>query len=72
MATAAVAAPVDPVKKLRNLKKKIREIEALETKINSKTIKNPEKDQLEKVARKEEVLAEIAQLESLIQPTDND
>lgn len=39
----------DPQKKLRNLKKKLRDIEALEEKLNSGEIPTPEKEQLEKV-----------------------
>ena len=39
----------DPQKKLRNLKKKLRDIEALEEKLNSGEIPTPEKEQLDKV-----------------------
>ncbi|XP_023334082.1 partner of Y14 and mago [Eurytemora carolleeae] len=53
----------DPQKKLRNLKKKLRDIEALEEKLNSGEIPTPEKEQLEKVARKVEVEREIKLLE---------
>jgi len=53
----------DPAKKLRNLKKKLRDIEALEEKLNSGEIPIPEKEQLDKVARKPEVLREIKLLE---------
>jgi len=49
---------------LRNLKKKLRDIEALEAKLNSGEIPNPEKEQLDKIARKVEVLKEIKQLEA--------
>uniref|UniRef100_A0A1B6DNZ9 Partner of Y14 and mago n=1 Tax=Clastoptera arizonana TaxID=38151 RepID=A0A1B6DNZ9_9HEMI len=51
---------IDPVKRLRNLKKKLREIEALESNMS---IKNLDKDQLEKVNRKTEVLSEILAIE---------
>lgn len=54
----------DPAKKLRNLKKKLRDIEALEAKLKSGEIPNPEKEQLEKIARKADVLSEIEQLEA--------
>ncbi|XP_014211574.1 partner of Y14 and mago [Copidosoma floridanum] len=55
---------VDPLKRLKNLRKKIREIESLETKIKNKDIKNPDKEMLMKVARKAEVQEEIKQLEA--------
>lgn len=54
---------IEPVKRLRNLRKKLKEIETLEAKINSKELKNPDKDQLSKVARKEEIEAAILALE---------
>lgn len=53
----------DLVKKLKNLKKKLKKIEELEMKINSGELKNPEKDQLEKVSRKASVINEIEDLE---------
>ena len=53
-------------KRLRNLKKKLRNIEALEAKLSSGEIENPEPKQLEKVARKTEVMKEINALEKLI------
>lgn len=74
MASASIAEakrqqPVatDPAKKLRNLRKKLRDIEALEAKIEAAEIENPEKEQLEKVAKKEEVSREIANLEKIVQ-----
>ncbi|KAL1137848.1 hypothetical protein AAG570_009544, partial [Ranatra chinensis] len=54
---------VEPAKKLKNLRKKLREIETLEQKIKSKELKNPEKDQLDKIARKPDILSEILALE---------
>ncbi len=54
---------VDPEKKLKNLKKKLRQIEGLEAKINSGELKNPETAQLEKVAKKQEVIDAIEDLE---------
>lgn len=54
----------DPLKRLKNLRKKIKEIESLEQKIKNKEIKNPDKEMLEKVARKNEVQEEIKQLEA--------
>lgn len=56
----------DPSKKLRNLKKKLRDIEALEAKIKSGEITEPEPDQLEKVGRKADVLKEIFALEMVV------
>ncbi|XP_054712620.1 partner of Y14 and mago-like [Uloborus diversus] len=53
----------DPAKRLRNLKKKLRDINALKVKIESGELANPEKDQLDKVARKGEIEAEIEELE---------
>merc|ERR1712027_291526 len=53
----------DPAKKLRNLRKKLRDIEALEAKLNSGEVKKPEPEQLEKVARKPQVEEEIRALE---------
>jgi len=57
----------DPAKKLRNLKKKLRDIEALEAKLSSGEIEKPEPEQLEKVARKTEVTKEINALEKQVQ-----
>ncbi|XP_055689400.1 partner of Y14 and mago [Lutzomyia longipalpis] len=54
----------DPAKKLKKLRRKIREIESIESKLKSGELKNPEKDQLDKVARKGEITREIAQLEA--------
>ena len=52
----------DPSKKLRNLRKKLRDIEALESKLESGEIESPEPEQLEKVARKADVMKEITAL----------
>ncbi|XP_046737081.1 partner of Y14 and mago isoform X2 [Diprion similis] len=53
----------DPAKRLKNLKKKLREIETLEQKIKSGELKNLEKEMTDKVLRKKDVLKEIEQLE---------
>lgn len=53
----------DPAKRLRNLKKKIRDINALKQKIESGELANPDKDQLEKIARKGAIESEIEELE---------
>jgi len=57
----------DPAKKLRNLKKKLRDIEALEAKLSSGEIDKPEPEQLDKVARKQDVMKEIFALEKQVQ-----
>lgn len=56
----------DPAKRLRNLKKKLRDIEKLERQIANGEIKNPEPEQLEKVKKKEEVSQQIEDLEEEI------
>lgn len=60
----------DPAKKLRNLKKKLRDIELLEKRLANKEISNPEPDQLEKVARKSQVEEEIVSLEKKLELAD--
>lgn len=62
--TAAQQQQQEPAKRLKSLKKRLREIEALEQKIHAGDIKNPEKEQLDKVARKKEVIKEIRMLEA--------
>lgn len=56
---------IDPVKRLKNLRKKLREIETLEQKIKGGELKNPEKEMLDKVSRKSEILDEIEQIEGI-------
>lgn len=55
----------DVQKQLKKLRKKIREIEAIEEKLKSGELKAPEQDQLEKVGRKAEIVKQIAKLETL-------
>ncbi|XP_045185326.2 partner of Y14 and mago-like [Mercenaria mercenaria] len=50
-------------KKLKNLKKKLKQIEDLEKRIQSGELKNPEKEQLEKIGKKKIILDEIEDLE---------
>ncbi|XP_063228306.1 partner of Y14 and mago [Bacillus rossius redtenbacheri] len=57
-----VGSPADPAKRIKNLRKRLREIELIEQKMSSGELKTLEKDQIEKVARKKEVLREIEQL----------
>ena len=56
-------APVDPSKKLRNLKKLLKAIEGLEAKVKSEEGFTLEPEQQEKLARKPEILKEIFSLE---------
>jgi len=56
----------DPAKKIRNLRKKLRDIEALESKLTSGEISSPEPEQLEKVSRKSDVICEISALENML------
>lgn len=65
--TNAAVTTTDPAKRLKNLRKKLREIEAIEKKISSGEIKAPDKDQKEKVSRKPDVLSEIMALELSLQ-----
>merc|ERR1719369_1202711 len=53
----------DPSKRLRNLKKKLRDIEKLEKQIADGELEKPEKEQLEKIKKKDEILGEINELE---------
>lgn len=50
-------------KKIRNLKKKLKQVDDLKTKIDSGEIKNPEKEQLAKIERRQELGDEIENLE---------
>lgn len=65
--TAVTTTVTDPSKRLKNLRKKLREIEAIEKKISNGEIKAPDKDQKEKVSRKPDVLSEIMALELSLQ-----
>lgn len=53
----------DPAKKLKNLKKRLREVEALEEKLKNGTIAKPEPEQLAKINRKNDLLVQIRELE---------
>lgn len=64
--TTSSDAATDPAKRLKNLKKKVREIESLEEKLKSGEIAKPEPEQLAKIKRKNDLLMEINQLEKKI------
>lgn len=53
----------DLAKQLKKLRKKIRDIESIEERLRSGELKNPEKDQLDKVSRKKQILEELHELE---------
>lgn len=55
--------PVDKAKKIKNLRKKLRQIEELQQKVDSGEIKEPTKDQLEKMARAQGLRDELEELE---------
>lgn len=58
------ATDADPVKRLKNLRKKLREIEFLEEKIKMGTLKTPDKDQKEKMSKKNDIIRNIEVLEA--------
>lgn len=58
---------IDPAKKLKNLRKKLREVEALQEKIENGLIPKPEQEQLAKINRKNEILMQIHVLEKQFQ-----
>lgn len=60
------SSPEDLQKQVKKLKKKIREIESIEEKLNSGDLKIPEQDQLDKVSRKSDILSNIQSLEEKI------
>ena len=51
------------MKRVKNLRKKLRQIEELQAKLDSGEIKNPEVTQLEKLSKKEEIERELELLE---------
>lgn len=57
------AASTEKAKKIKNLKKKLRQVEELQHKVDSGEIKQPTKDQLEKLGRAEALRDELQQLE---------
>lgn len=59
----ASAAAAERAKKMKNVKKKLRQVEELQQKVDSGEIKQPTKDQLEKLGRAEALRDELEQLE---------
>lgn len=57
------AAGAEKAKKIKNLKKKLRQVEELQQKVDSGEIKEPTKDQLEKLGRAKALQEELEQLE---------
>lgn len=57
------AAVAEKAKKIKNLKKKLRQVEELQQKVDSGEIKQPTKDQLEKLGRAKALQDELQQLE---------
>lgn len=57
------ASTADPAKRLKNLRKKLRDIETLEEKLKSGIVNNPDKDQKEKLSKKNDIIKEIEALE---------
>lgn len=58
-----LTAAAEKAKKIKNLKKKLRQVEELQQKVDSGEIKDPTKDQLEKLARAKTLQKELQQLE---------
>ncbi|GAA6216615.1 partner of Y14 and mago [Lates japonicus] len=61
--SSAAAAAAEKAKKIKNLKKKLRQVEELQQKVDSGEIKQPTKDQLEKLGRAKALQDELQQLE---------
>ena len=60
--TVAVSSPGDNLKRIRALRKKLKQIEDLENRIASGEITKPDQDQLNKIAKKEEFSKELEEL----------
>uniref|UniRef100_A0A3Q2VIE0 PYM homolog 1, exon junction complex associated factor n=1 Tax=Haplochromis burtoni TaxID=8153 RepID=A0A3Q2VIE0_HAPBU len=56
-------AAAEKAKKIKNVKKKLRQVEELQQKVDSGEIKQPTKDQLEKLGRAKALQEELEQLE---------
>jgi len=64
--TPATTESSDPKKKPRNKKKKLTDIESLKSRLDSGELKNTEPEQLEKLKRRDQIEAEIMDLEKMI------
>lgn len=60
---STVAAILEKNKKVKNLKKKLRQVEELQARIDSGEIKQPTKEQLDKLARRKALEEELEDLE---------
>ncbi|XP_051963828.1 partner of Y14 and mago B-like isoform X1 [Xyrauchen texanus] len=61
--TDLAAAAVEKAKKIKNLRKKLRQVEDLQQKVDCGELKSPSKEQLDKLGRGEALRAELQQLE---------
>ncbi|KAH0629276.1 hypothetical protein JD844_011215 [Phrynosoma platyrhinos] len=61
--SAAATAILEKNKKIKNLKKKLRQVEELQARIDSGEIKQPTKEQLDKLARRKALEEELEDLE---------
>lgn len=64
-AGSSVGGDDDVAKRIKKFRKKLREIESIEAKIASGELKKPDADQMEKVARKNQILNHLKELERL-------
>ncbi|KAJ7317962.1 hypothetical protein JRQ81_004124 [Phrynocephalus forsythii] len=61
--SAAATATLEKNKKIKNLKKKLRQVEELQARIDSGEIKQPTKEQMDKLARRKALEEELEDLE---------
>uniref|UniRef100_W5KJU9 PYM homolog 1, exon junction complex associated factor n=1 Tax=Astyanax mexicanus TaxID=7994 RepID=W5KJU9_ASTMX len=64
VASAERNTAAEKAKKIKNLRKKLRQVEELQQKLDSGELQNPSKDQLDKLGRAQALRAEIKQLEA--------
>lgn len=63
VSVAEQSAPADISKRLKNLRKRLAQIDALKAKLDSGDLANPDPDQIRKIQRRDQVVDEIAELE---------